>query len=176
MMRRTWLTGVMLCMAGVAWAGPQRDVVLDVLSGIEQPPTHEDLLALGDGVTAELLEIAVDTAVPATRRGRAITALAFFPTDPVRDFLVSQLAEGEPALFRRKAAGALAAGWGVAALPLLQGALSDSDAQLRIATVGALAQIDDEAARTMLQERLVTEPDLTVKDTITKALKSEVAP
>jgi len=176
MMRRTWLTGVILCMAGVAWAGPQRDAVLDVLSGIEQPPTQEVLLALGDSVTEELLEIALDSSVPVTRRGRAITALAFFPTDPVRAFLESQLAEGESPLFRRKAAGALAAGWGVAALPLLQGALEDSDAQLRIATVGALAQIDDEAARTMLQERLVTEADPTVKDTITKALKAEVAP
>ena len=174
MMRRATAVCVALSVAGAAWAGPQREAVLDVLSGVETPPTHADLQAIGEGVTSELLDIAADVSVPASRRGRAITALGFYPTDAVRAFLEAQLREADTSLYRRKAVGALATGWGAEALPLLKEALDDADVQLRIATVGALAELDDGAGIEVLQQRLVAEPDLHVKDAITKALKAEV--
>jgi HEAT repeat protein len=151
-----------------AWAGPKRAAVMDLLNAFEEPIREADLAALGDGVDAELMEIADDAQVPASRRGRAVTGLQYYKTDTVRTYLEKQL-KGDVSLLRRKAAASLAA-WGPTAVPALTPVLSDSDVQLRIAVAQALGRIGDESARKALQERLASESEPVVKEAIDKAL------
>ena len=174
MMRRTLALLALLLPLSVS-AGEHRAAVMDLLNAVEQPPTQDDLSAVGDTVQAELIEIADDSEVPSSRRGRAISALGHFPDPTVRTFLEARLTQADKSLYRRKAAGALALGWGAEAVPALQTALGDDDAQLRIAVVQSLAQIEDASARAALEARLTEEPEGAVKDAITKALKQEVA-
>jgi HEAT repeat protein len=158
-------------LAGPAWAGPKRDAVMDLLNAFEHTAGEAELRALGDGVDAELMEIADDAAVPATRRGRAVSALQFYPTDTVRGFLERHL-KASDALVRRKAAYSLAA-FGSAAVPSLTAALSDADVQLRIAAASALGTIGSDPAKQALRGRLASEGEGAVKDAITRALESQ---
>src|SRR5687767_12731606 len=170
MMRRTGgsmsrtLVWVALCVPGLAFAGEKRDAVMDLLNAIDSPPREADWKALGDGVDAELMEIAVDTSVPTTRRGAAVTALQYYPTDTVRAFLEGRLASTD-ALVRRKAVYSLAA-FGPSSVPKIAGALSDADVQLRIAAANALGTIADESAKAALRARQPIEGEKAVQDAI----------
>jgi HEAT repeat protein len=174
MSRLTWAL-LALALPITAVAGEHQAAVMDLLNAVEQPPTKTDLEAISDGVDAELMEIADDTEVASTRRGRAISALGFFPTDTVRAFLDAKLIEAGKSLFRRKAAYALAAGWGAESVEAIAAVLTDDDVQLRIAAVNALAQVNDATARQALETQLATESESAVKDAIEKGLKQEVA-
>lgn len=169
MRRLPMLLGLALSISLPAVAGPLRDSVLAALDGVEDPPSRESLAPLGEGVAAELLEIARNPSVPPSRRGRAVTALGWFPDDAVHDALVAWLSSDDR-LLARKAAGALATGWGDRAVEDLRTALQSDDLQLRVAVVKALASIDSDAARAVLEARLATETDPTVKDGIRTAL------
>ncbi|MEQ1505286.1 MAG: HEAT repeat domain-containing protein [Myxococcota bacterium] len=159
-----------LLVPALAWAGPKRDAVMDLLNAIEEPVREADLTALGDGVDAELMSIADDAAIPVSRRGRAVSALQYFKTEPVRVFLEGHLAAGD-ALVRRKAAYSLAV-FGPSAVAPLSKALGDADVQLRIAAAQALGQLGDAAAHQALTARLGSEREPAVRDAITKALNS----
>ncbi|MCA9489676.1 MAG: HEAT repeat domain-containing protein [Myxococcales bacterium] len=159
----------LLLLAAASWAGEKRDAVLELLGAFEEPVAQKNLEALGEGVDVELMAIADDHAVPHSRRGNAVVALQFYPTDPVHTFLVAHLAPGNDALLRRKAAHSLAA-FGAAAVPELAPSLADDDTQVRIAVVHALGRIEDPTARTALESRLPQEPEPAVKDAIAKAL------
>lgn len=126
-----------LAASSPAFAGALRDPVLAALAGVEDVPTAADLQAIGAGVEGELIEIAQDASVVPTTRARAVHALGWFPTDSSQALLRSTLT-GSDALLARKAAYALANGWGDASVPMLQPALAANDVQLRIATVRAL--------------------------------------
>jgi HEAT repeat protein len=155
-----------------AWAGPQRDAVLELLNAYEDVPSQADLAALGDGIDQELMEIADDAKVPSTRRGRALSALQHYRTDDVRTFLEAHVDASDKGILRRKAAWSLAA-WGDDAVAKLQGALADDDVQLRIAVAQALGSIGTDTARAALTARLDPEPETAVKDAIRKALGEE---
>lgn len=152
-----------------ALAGDLREPVLAALSGIEDVPSADDLRAIGDGVDAELLELAQDQSLSHTKRARAVHALGWFPTDSNQAWLKSTLA-ADDALLARKAAYALANGWGDAAVPLLQPALASTDVQLRLATVRALGNVGTAPARAALDARLQVEANAEVKDTIRQTL------
>ena len=94
-----------------ASAGELREQVLEQLSGIEDVPSSEALNALGPGVAQELLEIAQDSTLPRSRRGRAVHALGHVPSDSGRRLLVSTL-DGTDSYLARKAVYALGIGWG----------------------------------------------------------------
>ncbi len=163
-MSRSLYALVALLLPLSAVAGDKRDAVLELLNAVEESPSAAELTALGDGVDAALMEIAQDTAVPHTRRGRAVSALQHFPSDPVRAFLEGQL-DGTDGLLRRKAAWSLAV-WGASAVPKLSDALGDDDVQLRIAAAGALGAIDAPEAKTALELRLKKEKEQPVLDEI----------
>ncbi len=167
------LLGLVLSLASTApataLAGELRQPVLAALDGVEDPPSAETLTAIGPGVEAELLEIAIDGEVPRTRRARALHSLGWFPSDATRSLLESQLGSGDR-LMARKAAYALANGWKADAVPLLQRSLASDDVQLRVASARALASIDSDVARAALQARLSVETNATVQSTIQTAL------
>ena len=121
---------ILLATSPPALAGELREQVLEQLSGVEDPPSAEALSALGDGVSDELLALAQDDSLPRTKRGRAVHALGYFPTDAGRSHLTTTLNHDDNYL-ARKAVYALGHGWGEAALPELSRALSDDDARLR---------------------------------------------
>ena len=157
-----------------ARAGAHRDAVMDVLNAYEVTASRADLDAIGEGVVAELMEIAVDRDVPASRRGRAISALQFYPTDEVRAFLEARLAEGEKPLYQRKALGALAA-FGASAVPTVAPYLKDRDEQVRMAAARSLGRIGGSEARSALQSRRKKEKVDAVREVIDAALQ-EVSP
>jgi HEAT repeat protein len=164
------LSLLVLAAPGAAWAGPKRDAVMDLLNAFEDTVREADLAALGDGVDAELMEIADDAQVPTTRRARAISGLQYYRTDTVRTFLEKHLeTKSSVSMLRRKAAASLAA-WGPTAVATLAPVLGDSDVQLRIAVAQALGRIGDDPARKLLQDRLAAEPEPAVKEAITKSL------
>ncbi|MFT4624411.1 MAG: hypothetical protein ACI8PZ_003070 [Myxococcota bacterium] len=141
----------------LAWAQPDRAAVMDLLNQHDAAPTQTDFAALGDGVDALLMAIADDTEVPSSRRGRALTALQYYPTDAARAFVEGHLAPESTGLLRRKAVYALAGGWGVSALAPLTAALADHDVQVRIAAVTALAGLESAEATAALTARLEVE-------------------
>ncbi len=157
---------------GTALAGDLRSEVLDQLGSYEGSASAEQLGALGD-VGPVLLDIAQDEAVASSRRGRAITALADFPSDEARTWLGSTLGDATGASYlRRKAAYALAGGWGPQAVDQLAPALADADTQLRIATAEALGGIGGEAAAAALDARVATEDNDAVQQELQKALEA----
>ena len=91
----------------VGFAGELRTQVLDLLGGYEETASPASLQALGPTVSDELLSIAQDSTVPASRRARAVHALGWFPSDTTRTFLVGTL-QGADSTLARKAAYALA--------------------------------------------------------------------
>jgi len=154
-----------------AAASAPSDALVALLDGIEQSPTAEQLTALGEGVEAALMAVASDGEMPRSRRGRALTSLAFFPTTEVRSFLDGQLADGDNnGLLRRKAAYALGAGFGAKAVAVLAKALDDDDVQLRIATATALGLVEADEAREALTTRRGKETEDAVKTALDSAL------
>lgn len=156
-----------------SFAGPLREPVLELLNGYEATATGEDLAKLGDGVTAELMEIADDHTVASSRRGRAITALQHFPEPKVKGFLESHMDQADKGILRRKAAMSLGVGFGADAVPKLSEHLTDDDTLVRIAVVQALGMTDAPAAREALQGRLQAEEIESVREAITKALEAK---
>lgn len=144
---------------------------LDLLSAYEEPATEADWKRLEAGVEGELLGIAQDAALSHTKRANAIFALGFFPSPSVRTYLAGLVAtEPNDGIFRRKAAYALASGYGDAALPELVAALGASDVHLRAATARAIGTIGTAAAKKALEDRLVVEKDRMVREALTGAL------
>ena len=161
----------LLCLPTTSLAGPLRTPVLELLSGYEATATPADLAQLGDGVPAELMEIADDASVASSRRSRAITALQHYPTPDVRGFLEAHLDKADKGILRRKAAMSLGAGFGAAAVPVLAKHLADEDTLVRVAVVQSLGMTSSAEAREALQARLDVEPVESVKEAIGKALE-----
>ena len=164
------MLAIALCLASsVALAAPSRTAVLEQLAGFETGPDAAALQALGPGADDTLRNIAVDATLSETTRMQAVHALRVFPTEPNRSFLTATLTGSDHRL-ARKAAWALAQGWGDQALPELSEALRAPDTQLRIATVEALGELGTEGATTALRARLPDESNSTVVASINQAL------
>jgi len=163
----------LLAYAPLASAGDLRDDVLDLLNAYEDTATAEELRALGPKVDLELMHIADDHDVPSSRRSRAITALAHFPGDKVQKFLEDHAEKADKGILRRKAVWSLAVAYGEASLPVLEKALADDDALLRVAAAQALGEVSSDQAKTLLQARLGSEDQDSVREAITKALEAK---
>jgi HEAT repeat protein len=148
--------------------------LMDLLNAYDEVATPTELKALGDGVAEHLMAVADDIDVPHSRRGRAVSALGHFPDDAVKGWLESRLSDKEgDALIRRKAAWALSVGFADAALPALEKALADDDAQLRIATIRALDIQKTDRAKALLTKRLGEETDESVKKTLQQFVEAQ---
>ena len=167
------MTGLIwLALVGQATAGPMREPVMAMLNGTETSVTAADVQALGEGATAELLEISKDPTVPPTRRARAITALRYVRMTPeVEQTLERHLDESE-SLLRRKAALSLAT-VGQSAIARLSSALESADIHLRMAAARALGQIGSDQARTAIEQRLTTETEPVAQEALRDALEAK---
>jgi HEAT repeat protein len=164
------MLAIALCLASsAALAAPTRTAVLEQLAGFESGPDVAALQALGEGADDTLRAIATDASLSETTRMQAVHALRAFPTDTNRTFLTNTLSGSESRL-ARKAAWALAQGWGNQALPELSVALKASDTQLRIATIEALGELGTTDADNALRGRLPDETNSTVVASINQAL------
>jgi HEAT repeats len=166
-----WVTLLGLAAPGLAWGTPSREALITLLSAYEDTVNQADLVALGEGVDAELLAIAADPEVPITRRGRAVTALQYYPSDGVRSYLESVLSPTNDPLLRRKAVGSLAA-FGPSSVPVISAQLSDPDVQMRIAAAQALGVVADPTAKAALQAALNAESDPAARDELKRAVRS----
>ncbi|MEZ4315983.1 MAG: HEAT repeat domain-containing protein [Myxococcota bacterium] len=158
-----------LLFADPAAAGELREPVLELLSAYEQGASAEDLRKLGEGVPTELIAIARDSAVPHSRRGRAVSALAHYPSPEVRTFLDAQLV-GSDGYLQRKATGAIVRAFRDDALPSVEPLLASEDRQLRLAAVNAVGALGSPRAREILSAHAASESDDTVKEALTTAL------
>lgn len=156
----------------LASAGELRAPLLELLSAPEHTATADELRALGPDVDNELRALADDATVPHSRRGRAVTALAHFPTATTRVFLDTQL-KGADTLLSRKAAWSLARGFGDDAVPMLVHGLANEDRRVREATVKALGSLGSPAAREALVGAHANETDTHVKAAMHDALEAK---
>lgn len=164
------MLAIALCLASsAALAAPSRTAVLEQLAGFESGPDAAALQALGEGADETLRAIATDASLSETTRMQAVHALRAFPTESNRAFLAATLTGADNRL-ARKAAWALAQGWGNQALPELRVALAAQDTQLRIATIEALAELGTTDAADALRSRLPDETNSTVVASINQAL------
>jgi hypothetical protein len=148
--------------------------VTDLLSGIENPATEADWIALGSGAATELIAVANDANALPTHRGNALVALGYFPSSTTEALLTQWVVgEGSDSLLRRKACLGLARGFGDNAVSSLTVALSSADVQLRAAAGRALGEIGSEAAKAAISTRLSTESNASVRDTLSRALASK---
>jgi HEAT repeat protein len=172
-MFRFALALLMTALSAPALAGPLRSQVEAQLDGIESPPDAISLRALGEGVSAELIEIAQDAEASRTRRAKALHALGWFPSAATRAVLEGALDGGDPKMARR-AVYALGNGWGDQAVPAIERALADNDVQLRIAAAASLGNIGTPLARSALDARLKVEVEPTVRHTLQASLGGRV--
>lgn len=165
-MRRLALCLVMAGAAAPAAASP----VETLLSGIDTVPAAAEWRALDPASGGELRAVAADASRRLTTRSRAVSALQYFPTRETRAYLEATLADaGAPSLLRRKAAVALARGFGASAVYALAARAGADDARLRDDVARALGRIGDDRARRVLVARLRVETTW-VRGTIERAL------
>lgn len=165
---------VLVCLvcggAGIALANPATTSVRTLLGGIEFAPTAEQWQRLGPNAGAQLRTIARDRDELPSTRLRAVAALAYFPTSQSRVVLNAILQDPHAgSLMRRRAAIALAVGFGTGALELIAPYAGDSDNRLRDDVARALGIMKDDRARAVLRARLPFEQTF-VRKTIERAL------
>jgi HEAT repeat protein len=150
-----------------------RSQVEALLGGIEYVPSAQQWQALGPQGEATLRQIAADPATPRSRRGRALSALAHFPSPETRLLFERLLAdEQQPVLLRRKALVAAANAFGPQALPTLQPYLQHPDQRLRESAALAISAIHTPEARALLQERLLVEDAPWLREALHNALEA----
>ena len=143
-----------------------------LLGGIEYVPKASEWTALGPEAAQVLVSIAKAKQERPSRRARAISALAHFPTPETRTFL--ETIASDPTLktvLRRKALRALSHAYQGEALAFVQGFVAVEDKHLREAAVKSLAEIGTPQARLILEERRKVESAAFVRETIEKSLR-----
>jgi HEAT repeat protein len=133
--------------------------------------------SLGPGTDQALVEIGRDPKVDVLVRGRAVSALGYFPTPPARRFLEDMLRAKAAAtadddkLLLRKAAVAL--GWMAAReVPELLGPLlAHADPEVRVDAAIGLGLSRLAAAADLLRKRLDVEPVARVRSQIGRQLR-----
>ncbi len=142
-MNRTW---IFLAGLGLSTAAQADDAlrarILGLLSGYEDVPRAEAILALGAEAPAELYTLAATPGVASHVRERATLLLGAVPTAPNHAFLTATLADAAASAgLRRSAAHALATGWPLSALTDLEVGLAATDIQVRAHSARALASV-----------------------------------
>lgn len=147
----------------------------DLLGAYEEVPSAAQLQALGPDVSKQLMALALDPAVPPSRRSRAVTALGHLPGDAERAFLLARL-EGDDPLLQRKAAWALATAYGDDAVAPISTLLAHDDAHTREAAIRALGTLKGPAAREALEARRPLEREAHVLHALDAALGATETP
>jgi len=156
---------------------PDRATVEQLLSGVEDLPTRQDLLRLGAGVDAVLRQIVEHPSARALARTRAITALRFFPSKTTRTTLLAVIAQGRgvtrPSLALldlEQAAVAYAIVAGPAALAALEPLLIHANLDVRASAAEAVRRTGHPRAEALLARRARLDPSATVRQQIQREL------
>lgn len=150
--------GLMQATTKPAFADTLGQQIDALMGGYEYVPPASAWTRLGPEAASRLRVIAEDTHQLPSKRLRAVSALALFPTSETRAFLEQILAnEQASSLMRRKAALSLAAGFGTSALPVVARHAASPDVRLRDDVARALGLIKTPEARAVLQSRLAVE-------------------
>ena len=149
---RTLITLAALSVASVATASePSMDAVLD---SIDVVPTAAQLQAAWPDAQQRLIAVANDSSETQWHRVRAASMLVQFPSEQTKTALFA-LATDEDAEVRRAAAHTAARTFGseggAELVTLLQGMLSDTDADVRSHVVRSLRWVDAPQAETVLR-------------------------
>jgi hypothetical protein len=168
------LTLVLALAAPAAQAAPSAKLTRQVhtlLNAPEHVPSAAEWQKLGPDAAEVLRSVALDEKTLLLRRGRAATALAYFPSTDSKAALVALVgADRVPWLLRGKAAGALAAAWRAEALAPLAPLLAHDHKRLREAAVKAVGLVETDEARALLEARLAKEKNDSLKKLIQATL------
>ncbi len=151
---------------------PSRERVREMLSGIEDVPTADEWRRVGDGALPVLIELYADASEAPFVRLRAVGAVAAFPREATRTFLLAVAsAPRQSDLFIREAVLALGRAFGQRAVTDIRPYLAHRESVVREAAARALGAIGGPDATRALQGRLASEPDLVVRESIEAALR-----
>lgn len=160
-----------------AWADAlsrdsQRAALMAVLEAPHPQFDAKSLRRIGPDVQSLLIEQASSTQTMSPVRLRALGALQFFPNAASRAVLLEAIGAINQAMpVLRVALSALAAGFGVEALPVLQQHLHHSNVFIREATAYALGDLDDPRVTSLLENRVQHEPAAAVRDAMVASLQ-----
>jgi len=164
-----------LLVSSVASATPPRAAVELALAGIERAPTAERVKRLGAGVDLVLIEIADDPATTATRRARAIRALAWAPSSSARAYLHDLIARRSAAtggmeVIELGAALVSLAPYGPTELPLVLRFVAHASADVRQGAAITLGTLGGAEALAALRARSAVERDPGVREALARAI------
>ena len=154
----------------------QRRTLVGYLGGCNYRPSRKVLDRLGPDIDVALIHIAADVRERPTVRGRAVAALAVYPTRRTRHYLESLLYErnlfgtATGTLLRRQALRSLGLGFGDAVVPTVAALREDPDPQIREACAHALGDTASLRAVRVLEAWLPNEPELAVRSAVDQAL------
>lgn len=176
------LLGVMLALPTWAADTPpsreaQRGALVTVLDAPHPQVDGFHLRRIGPDVGALLVEFATQPRPTSVqdqqRRLRALAWLQHLPSPQSRAVLLETWRARESDVpTRRVALRALAAGFGVEALPLVREALTDRNVWIREAAAFAAGDIDDRRVQAIVADALEREPELTVRDALMASLQA----
>jgi len=147
-----------------------------LLMAYEHRPTAEEFLALGDGVRDALIGIAQDEEKAALLRGRAVTALAWYPDDVSRRCVESLLDRPELSdIILRPAIATLAKAFAGAAVSRIMPYLDDERSAVREEAARALGDIATADALRALRRRVDRESEEVVLRALQDAIRRATA-
>ena len=171
----TLLLSVSFLVAGSTAMAQDAKVAAEVdvlLGGIEYVPKAEEWTKLGPDAATVLRTIAGSQNERPSRRARAVSALAHFPTPETKAFLTGILHGADsPVLLQRKAMSALSFAYGADSLQLLQPYLANPNRRLRESAIRAVGTVASPDAKALLKQRLQVEDAKYLRETIQEVLK-----
>ncbi len=145
--------------------------VHELLGGIEYVPTAAEWQKLGPDAAVTLRAIAGSPKERPSKRSRAISAMAHFPTPETQAFLEGLAADtNSKPKFRGKALRALAVGFKSGALPTLKTFAADANSTVREDAILGLGTVATPEAKVVLEQRLQLETKVHLRETIQKSL------
>lgn len=175
--RSTLVAGVAMALCGVAPGvgfaqTPSEDRVRSLLLGYEHVPEAHVFRRLGPGTVEVLMALYEDETEAGFVRLRAVGAVAAFPSERTRRFLLRVARRGEGnVLFPRQAVLSLERAFGARCVPDVAPFLRHHEPLVRRAAARALGRTRTPPARKHLQEQLSREHDPQVRRRILKALR-----
>jgi HEAT repeat protein len=140
---------------------PRREVIEELLGGIESSATEAEWRAMGEATVPLLVAIFDDASEPQPVRLRAVWAARFFSTEASRRFLTRVASDAsQPGMVVRSAAQSLAAAFERSAVPVIAPLLAHADPAVREATIAALVRVGGSEARAALAARRGRETEL----------------
>lgn len=150
----------------------KKSEVIGLLSGYEYEAGQEEWNEVGPDAKLILMEITGDTGQKKIIKARAILALAYFPDNETRQFLLNLVSdEKQDEKFIRKGLYALSSGFGKAVLADLGGFLSHENPDIRDASVRAISKIVCKKSLKLLKKRLKVEKNEMVREVLKKKIK-----